>query len=60
VEATALRGAKQMTAGDAHTCALEAGGAVRCVGALQSGQLGSGLDVREPTPRVAWGACPDR
>lgn len=37
-----LTGAVALAGGDAHTCAIVAGGTVRCWGANESGQLGDG------------------
>ncbi len=39
---TGLSGATQIAAGAAHTCVIVAGGQVRCWGANDTGQLGSG------------------
>jgi alpha-tubulin suppressor-like RCC1 family protein len=56
VELPQVRGAKQITLGDAHTCVLlGAPWATVCWGSNKSGQLGDGTRYERdsPTP-VAW------
>jgi len=42
--------AAQLVAGDGHTCALDADGAIWCWGRGDQGQLGDGLGVEHPSP----------
>jgi len=45
-----LSGATQITAGDAHTCALLEGGSAKCWGSNASGRLGDGTTTQRLTP----------
>ena len=55
VAVSGLSGAVQVGAGNSHTCAVLAGGEVRCWGAGSSGQLGNGGFGNIRTPVVVSG-----
>ena len=46
----ARSGVTALAAGEAHTCAVTAGGGVQCWGLNRSGQLGDGTRVNRPWP----------
>ncbi len=46
---TGVSGATQITAGESHTCAVVAGGAVKCWGNNSNGQLGDGTNTTRYT-----------
>jgi alpha-tubulin suppressor-like RCC1 family protein len=50
-----LADAVEVAAGDQHTCARLASGAVRCWGSNQSGQLGDGTTTDRPAPVAVQG-----
>jgi alpha-tubulin suppressor-like RCC1 family protein len=56
--ATPGRTAKLLTAGDAHTCATDADGGMRCWGENGDGQLGDGSISDSLTPVAAYGPAP--
>jgi len=43
-------GVASISAGEAHTCAVTTGGAARCWGSNDTGQLGDGTSHRRNTP----------
>ncbi len=50
VAVTGLSGATRVVAGGRHTCAIVAGGQVRCWGSNSDGQLGDGTGTDRPAP----------
>jgi len=55
VTVSGLSDAVKIAAGEYHTCALRATGAVACWGNGGSGQLGNGLNTPQPTPVAVSG-----
>ncbi len=58
VDCVPLSGATRVVLGDRHSCAIVAGGEVRCWGSHTYGQLGSGEDHRTyPIPAKPYRVC---
>ena len=53
MDVTALTGATALGVGGYHTCAIVAGGAVKCWGNNSFGELGDGTSVSRSTSPVA-------